>query len=713
MQLKPGDFIFHSERGVGRIQAVVSEDPQEILLAFQGKEPETLPGYLLERDGAKISPLGFRALAYCDPEAAARLLREDPVEAVCLVLEDYPGHKAKTEDLKDYLAPHIEDWEKWWDTAQPLLKENPRIDSSKSRLREYGLHHELQTRSDEAYRAYRRIKPFEDPPIVYAQARRALTEHFEGTKLAEDPLDDLLAYFNQAIASSEMPISLRFDALFRLEEWKAISPVDFKSTLRTLSKLPVSLAKMDAYPLNRLADYLLKRPLQPESLDLLASGIKAGEQIAKRLVEWAERSGQPEISTKFLLQALSEELPHDKNQIDVPALSRQIDLATRLLRSIPKSSPQIPNIIEAFQRLCRVIVQTEKVGTDRYLTASLINFAQALYQLTEKGQPNLSEDVLASLVGPDLTVGFIVMILDIAVRSNMPLKFQADLEQYFLNTIDRRKDDFLSPLVSARWTNERERIIELVKLASNMKGAALVERSGRLVCELLQNLQEKDWVDLLPYLIQLVNLPEDWTWKSNLSAFLEKAYLSLMLNPLANLDQKQFHEQAVVQAAQEFANLQSENLKIQIDWQENRLKDLQEKIASLEKQLSDKDTLVRELRSGVGGGTTLARFEERSRILKELVSTIAEFERYAVKQPTHSKEIEAVLRRLENLAASYKMVAQEPIGTQVGFTPQRHRLVEGGNLSPGEPVVVVERGFLIRDPQDRLRLLKPALVKKP
>ena len=712
MQLKPGDYIYHTERGVGRIQAVVSEDPQEVVLAFQGKDPETLPGYLLDRGGAKISPLGLRALAYSDPEAATKLLQEDPIEAVCLVLEDFPGYRAKTEDLKDYLAPYIEEWDKWWEITQPLLKENPRIDLSKSRLREYGIHQELQSRANEAYRAYRRIKPFEDPSIVYAQARRALAEHFSGPELTGDPLDDLLAYFNQVITSADMPTSIRFDAIFRLEEWKAISPDDFRSGLEKLLTLNFTLAELDTYPLNRLVEYLLKRPDPKEHLDLLAGGILAGGPVANRLIDWAERSGQPEIPAALLLRALSDELPVEKDQTDIQALNLRIKLAGRLLKSTPASSPVNLQIVETFQQFCRVISKTEDASKEKFLGVSLLEFAQALYQHISKSSPDQAEQVLDSLVGPKLPLRFIVMFLDLAAVKDRSADFREALDQYFLNTIEQRKDDFLLPLVEARWKDDSERIIGLVELAKSMDSSALIERSGQLVCELLQRMQEIDWDKLLSHLVQLIHLPGSFSWKSTLSAHIEEAYLSLMQARFISWRQDQFHERAVVQAAKRYARQQSKDFEQNISTQQNQLAKLREQINDLEQQLNEKETLIRELRSGLGGDTAEARFEERSRLLKELVNTIAEFERYAASQAEPSKELQAVLRRLENISSGFRVISQEAPGKIVEFNPQVHRLMEGGGVNKGDPVLIVERGFLIRDHSDKLRLLKPAIVKK-
>jgi molecular chaperone GrpE (heat shock protein) len=132
----------------------------------------------------------------------------------------------------------------------------------------------------------------------------------------------------------------------------------------------------------------------------------------------------------------------------------------------------------------------------------------------------------------------------------------------------------------------------------------------------------------------------------------------------------------------------------------------------IENQVTEKDQVIRELRSGFGGDTADARFEEKVRIVKELASSVAEFERMLTRADNKSLEGEAIILRLNNLIKGMKVTPMEAIGTQVQFNPQKHRLIDSSLLEPGKKVIVVERGFLIRDNHDKMRLLKPALVKQ-
>ena len=138
---------------------------------------------------------------------------------------------------------------------------------------------------------------------------------------------------------------------------------------------------------------------------------------------------------------------------------------------------------------------------------------------------------------------------------------------------------------------------------------------------------------------------------------------------------------------------------------------LQSQIQELDHLLREKEKLLHELRSTHGSDTRAAYFEERTRILGDLVSTVAEFERFVVSHPTRSTEIDAILLRLSNLISAHKVSPLEDINSQVPFNPQKHRLAEGTSVSIDDTVIVLERGYVIRDHKGKLRLLKPAIVK--
>lgn len=87
-----------------------------------------------------------------------RPIEAEPTRAVVLVLRDFPQQRAKQEEIKDYLAAYIKDWAEWWKRTQVLLKEAEYIDTSNSKLREYGLREAALSRVDETFDHFQRLR---------------------------------------------------------------------------------------------------------------------------------------------------------------------------------------------------------------------------------------------------------------------------------------------------------------------------------------------------------------------------------------------------------------------------------------------------------------------------------------------------------------------------------------------------------------------------
>ena len=109
MEFNKDDFIYHTSYRTGRVTSVilptgVETDLADVSIDFKTGEIKTFSKYLLERSCHKISPLGFHAFAYLDPAGAALAIQEKPVEVILMVLQDFPGLQATTDDIKYYLA---------------------------------------------------------------------------------------------------------------------------------------------------------------------------------------------------------------------------------------------------------------------------------------------------------------------------------------------------------------------------------------------------------------------------------------------------------------------------------------------------------------------------------------------------------------------------------------------------------------------------------
>jgi molecular chaperone GrpE (heat shock protein) len=709
---KIGDFLYHQEYGVGRVQSVSEGPAADVEINFQRQGRVILSEHLVRRSTSRLSPEGFRAFAYIEPEQAKELLKEDAVEVVCRVLEDFARRRAKTEDLKDYLSPYVEDWSSWWSLAQPLLKESPRIDSTKSKIREYGVMQDALPPAQAAYQSFRRYRKYEDFPMVYDQARRVLRELAGGSTLADEEIEDLLAYFRQVIAADRYPISERVDAFFRLVNGNWLSPEQTREQIARLLQTQFRIYELEPFAQQRITEFLIQDSVDEIMLELIFSGMGAQSSVIQILHDWAVGKSDPSVIARLVIAGLSNNLPPDLVDDQYPALKARLKACIDLVKSIPLSSPYWPEIFTAFDHTGQAIGAVPNLNSIKIFLPELVSLAWELHIRALKVMSD-ADRILDTLVDPRLRIDYIVAILEATSQSSLPKEFSDQIEEQLVASAKERGDDFLSPLVSWRWKTQKEQVAGLVSFIEDFPGQVLIERAGRIVCEIGIQSKENELLEMLPFLDRFHRLPGTWTWRETLESLREKAILEMLHRKLDLTAASSYEDRALIEAVKQYLQFHLEVYRKEIQDKDIKVNRLQSQINELEVELDEKGAVLRELRGNIGGDSREARFEERSRIFKELVNTMAEFERFIASLPSRSKEIEGMLQRLENLASINKIIAQEPIGEQVPFNPQKHRLVGGSNVSPGEKVIVIEKGYLIRDNKDRLRLLKPALVKKP
>ena len=114
MNTSIGDFFKHREHGIGQITKTIEGFESQVEIQFLDRPVIVMTEALLLRTAIPVSRLGFYAFAYQKPEEALKLIDEKPVDVICLVLEDFEGYRARTEDIKDYLDKYISNWENWW-----------------------------------------------------------------------------------------------------------------------------------------------------------------------------------------------------------------------------------------------------------------------------------------------------------------------------------------------------------------------------------------------------------------------------------------------------------------------------------------------------------------------------------------------------------------------------------------------------------------------
>lgn len=712
MELNNGDFVWHNHYGVGRIQEFQIPDPAladngntEYPIRFQTGEIKSFTHELLERSSRKISPGGFRAFAYLDEAAAKELLVSDPVEAITMVLQDFPGLTAKNEDFKEYLAPYLENWSEWWDTAQPKLKESPQIDTSRSKFREYGLRIDALSRAEEFYRLFRRVFSFEDKPRVYEQARRTIAEYRDGASLSEEHLQDILEYINQVINTNSLPPAVRLDAVFRLQEGKWLTDDQVARHITEIIESGFRLYQLDLYSLNRTVEFLFDIPLTEENESLLASAICASEPTIESVSGWALQRGNSNFIALLLRTGLSENIPPQLPKEQWKDLGVRLEKLGKLVSGVEIHHPIWTTVTDSFQTLTRTIATLESKDVTQ-LVLPLLYLARSLHARLNADRPELASQVLDSLLNKSYPRQFILGLIDAARKSETLFAFGGLLEQYLWSRSEGRNVDFLRELIRSKGST-LEQVKVLVDAATENESPTLKGRVGELICDLVRKDESTDRVLFIPHLNKLHSWEGEWSWSTTLAGLRESAYLEALERHLFD-----FGDMPLKNAVLRFIGSRTEELESEIAGRDQNLKQVNKRIGELEGLLLEREQVIRELRSGFGGDTAEARFNEKVRIVKELASSLAEFDRMELKMTTKSREVQAIVVRLESILAGQGVIAMEAVGSEIPFSPQKHHIVDTAKIDVGETVVVAEKGYLIRDHKDKLRLLKPALVKK-
>lgn len=708
MSYTPGDFIFHHEYGVGQIVEIIDNPSQDVYILFRERPLITLTTFQAERSSQRISPMGFRALGYVDPAQAAKLILEKPVEVIIHTLEDFSGYRAKTEDFKSYLGPYIPDWEAWWEKTQPLLKEDKRIDSTHSKLREYGMARQVQSRAEEGYFSFRFAKQRSAEPAALAElARSALVENLKGEQLLSEHREELLQFLKNVVYFNRYDLSLRLGTLFRLKEDHLIDFEDERNLLVKLLALEIRLYKLEPYTARRVVDQLLNAPLGEREIEILATGMCASDSLLRLLENWAIRRSNPGVIARFLVTALSENLPPELEENDYRALKTRLEACLRLLKSLPGNSQPWKELLLGFEKLATSLALTSDLSSIRFVFPSFLELADEFDKRLPSTLPDGVQTPVDILSMPTHPIRFVLAVMD-STRNANNITLTERIEQRLLEKADQRQDDFLSAFLLGKYESPKAQASKIISLIQQYNSSYITERGGSLICEIARQAPEDQLTDLIPVLDQLRNLTMVSSWKVSLESLREKAYLAMFLGKTRG----GYQDEAVANAVHHYFDLQTTSLKKEIAESENKVNGLQGNVRSLQSLLDEKEVVLRELRGSTGGDTEEARFEERIRILKDLVGSIAEFERFLANQSNPSRDVEAVVKRITSILGHYKVLPTEAIGSQVSFNPQKHRLVDTLEIHTGDQVLILERGYLIRDHKDKLRLLKPALVKK-
>jgi len=646
---QPGEFIIHQEYGVGRVSTVIAGPRPEVEIVFNRNEPRVITEHLLNRNASRLSPDGFHAFAYLEPDQAQKLINENPVEVIIKVLADFHSRRAKTEDFKVYLSSYVKDWKMWWEKTQTQLKESSKIDSTRSQLREYGLLQEELSTAQAAYRSFCRYRKYERFSLVYDQARRVLREIEQGGALTDSEVEDLLGYFRQVIASDQYPIGERLDALSRLVDGRWLTPEKIQAEMKELQKASFRIYDLDPFAQSRVIKLLLQLQTNPETLELIATGMGAQATVIKTVVDWAANKTDDRVTAQLLLAAMSENLPPKLKPEEYPDFAVRLSACRELARFLPKQGPNWLEVVAAFRKMIQAIGSVSDLMPIKIVLPNLMKLTWELDRIT-RGMGQDHDAVVDSLVDPSLRIEYILLLMDAGLKIKLLEEFLDELMQRLLATTEKRGDDFLLPLVSWRWNDDQERAAGLSRMLERNPGPILIEKAGEAICEIGRKSLESELINLLPFFDRFHRLEGAWSWSNSLEALREKAYFELFQRSTKSMHTGVFNDTALMDAVNQYVNARLFTAQSEIRGQQNRISQYQDRQQELESQLKDKESILRELLSGSDEKSKEARFEERSRIMKDLVGTIAEFERYAENQPDRSKELVAILRRLAHIS---------------------------------------------------------------
>lgn len=712
MNISSGDFFYHTEHGVGQVIRVSSEGTTpEVEIQFKDRPSVLFTEYLISRTCSRISPLGFRALTFIDPEKANQLLSENQVEVIRLVLIDSPGYKAKTEEIKEYLASYVNNWDPWWEKTQPALKEDPRIDTTNSRFRVYALAREVHSPAEEAYSSFKFEKQRSAQPseLVY-RARAALALHQKGEILPQQHADELLDFLKQILHSEKYDIPLRLKVLCHLQQDKWITADEAQEWLEKLLCKDIRLYLLDSNTSRWLINEILRSPLSNHEIEILTGGICiTNDAITRDLLLWIFHKGDGKIIVRFLIAALTMNLPPELEKEKYSFLKSRIDNCCKLVKCLLDSDPSWLEILPVFKQFNIILSSMPKLDEIRFLLPSLIGLGATLFNRVKTNLPEKTAILVESFASPTYPIGYIMAILDTVINNEKYIDLANEINNYLLENANLRQDDFLMPFISKMGENHLDQTFQIIRIIQSKKSMYLSEQGGKIICSFARQADEKELIDLLPYLDQLHQLQGEWSWRILLESLREKGYLAMFREPKMR---KGYRDESLVNAAQQYSDLHVQVIHQEIIKQQDQLERIQKQVKQFQTLVEEKNTVLRELRGNLGGDTEEARFDERSRILKDFVTSIAEFERFITNQPEQSREIEAVIKRFSSILTVHKVMMTEPIGTLVDFNSQKHRVVDSSEVLPGEKVIILERGYLIRDHKENLRLLKPALVKK-
>lgn len=726
MNYQEGDFLLHDEHGIGKIVRVVPGDPADLTVDFERSPNFTMSARLADRTTRRLAIDGFKALAYEDHTEAMRLIKEAPAYVVALVLRDFPNHRAKQEEIKDDLARYVKDWPEWWKRTQIALKDAPYIDTSNSKLREYGLREAALSRSDEAFDHFQRLRRKLTQPEskttsddVYEQARLVLNTVKEAAHVPERMREVMFKYFRDMIDDEALDTERRLDATFRLLDVDWLTPAEGHAVLEQLHARDLKLYRLGTFAQNRLLDLLLQPSPSPAELRILLTGLCAEPPVVDRVLNWLLKQGSSVLLERGLFTALAENLPPDLPVAKYEHFGYRLKQLTSLVDVLPGETIDWRLIIERTGtltiKMAKEAPRASSAGEFPHM--ALVLLCGVVYRRVQGFGPEYIDPLIEAVADPTYSTGFTLALLDAAdSTSSVSPDFSLAIREHLFQQAGEQHDALLDALLGQPIDEPVARMAAIVDAAEHHHNVFVLDWAGDQANELCRSVDDHTLLQMLRHLDRLSRLGEDRPWQSAIDAFRERGYLAALRQNIpphggVTVVSPGALDQVIVRAMREYIDERNSTSLHEREAALVRITVLDQRVQDLANQLAERGRLLGELRSGMVQGGDSTRFEERIRILRDLATTVAEIERFAYRQGKPSLEVDGILRRLHSVIKGQRIVLLDAPGTSVAFNPEQQQLIDQIAGTTPTTVVVVERGYLVTDPQGLQRLLKPALVK--
>lgn len=718
--IKTEDIIRHDSLGLGQIREV--EEEGTFTVEFEDGLVRTFEG---GEDLKRLDADGFWAQVWTDRAAVKQLLYQQPAKAVALLLRDFPHGMAQTEQIREQLKPFVKDWQPWWKRAQPLIKLDPTIDTSRSREEVYSLAEKPRSHIEELYDNFVALPKRKDGATSSEKLAAARSVLIAVAKPEEElPLDkteSVRSFVVEALNDDAVDLTDRMDLTLRLEALGWLDDAALRASLRSLCQNDVTLYKLDQFARNRAVDAVLKHVGSDLGRELLLSAFATDRTLIGQVRDAYVARGQVETLLEGLWVGLGENLIDltgtDKKLIGSEDLRRRYrDLTSRMLGlsevletlvfdiSLPVDWDRLASSFGQWLGLLTRVQSIEPVPLD--VVQSLTRFwRRAMAFAPHDRQGGYLDIPLQPLLHPQVVRPFLDAIFSADPSLGLVDSFVSRVER----SRDRVSDTLLLAIVEGYggWNTEVEAFSFLMSRFSHR--AEVIDWVANRTIDTVQKHRES-LLDYLPILDGLSSTLQDSVQREkvdglrrhgfrlvceevNRGGWVDLSGLTLDGEYLAGL--RDFLRELGKERQAALVEKQSE-----IDQAMAATQRAEGRQQRAERGLA-------ELSRGYRGSEHSARFAEKRLVLGDFAATTAQFERFAERQG--SKEMTGVVRRLNSLLQQQGVTPFGTLNEELPFDPSQHEFV-GGLVEGVDRVRLVERGYMIQDMDGNPQLLKPAKV---